>query len=132
MLENLSPSTGSSRGIKRIGRGQGSGHGKTAGRGNKGQRARAGSKRKVGFEGGQQPLYRRLPKVGFNSGVEKPYAISADRFPAVREIAEITLEALKAAGLAPKNAKRAKIIGTGASDLAAQIKDELVTTSSKK
>ncbi|MDR3162973.1 MAG: 50S ribosomal protein L15 [Helicobacteraceae bacterium] len=132
MLENLNPSAGSSRSIKRIGRGRGSGHGKTAGRGSKGQRARAGNKRKVGFEGGQQPLYRRLPKVGFNSGVEKPYAISVDRFPAVKGLQEITLEALKAAGLAPKNAKRAKIIGAGAGDLAPKIKDELVTTSGRK
>ncbi|GHS87830.1 50S ribosomal protein L15 [Campylobacterota bacterium] len=132
MLENLTPSPGSHRKIKRVGRGQGSGQGKTAGRGHKGQHARTGSGYKSGFEGGQQPLYRRLPKVGFTSHIEKPYAISIDRFAGVKELTEITLETLKAAKLAPKSAKRVKLIGGGAKELAAKIKDEAVTTSGAK
>ncbi|MDR1910789.1 MAG: 50S ribosomal protein L15 [Helicobacteraceae bacterium] len=132
MLENLNPATGSTRKIKRIGRGQGSGHGKTAGRGNKGQHARTGSGYKAGFEGGQQPLYRRLPKVGFTSRVEKPYAISVDRFPAVKELKEITLASLIEAKLAPKSAKRVKLIGAEAKTLEAKIKDEAVAFSGGK
>ncbi|MDR2904709.1 MAG: 50S ribosomal protein L15 [Helicobacteraceae bacterium] len=132
MLENLNPATGSTRKIKRIGRGQGSGHGKTAGRGNKGQHARTGSGYKPGFEGGQQPLYRRLPKVGFTSRIEKPYAISVDRFPAVKELKEITIAALVEAKLCPKTTKRVKLIGSEAKNLASKIKDEAITTSGAK
>lgn len=69
-LEKLTPAAGSTHATKRIGRGQGSGNGKTAGKGNKGQRARKGYNEKRGFEGGQQPLQRRLPKVGFTSKFE--------------------------------------------------------------
>lgn len=131
MLENLTPATGSTHAKKRVGRGQGSGTGKTAGRGHKGQHSRTGSKRRVGFEGGQQPIYRRLPKVGFVSHIEKPFAISVDSFPAVKSLEAITLEALQSAKLAPKSAKRVKLIGTGASALRAKIKDEFVATSGK-
>lgn len=131
MLDNLTPAPGSTHSKKRVGRGQGSGLGKTAGRGNKGQHARTGSKSRIGFEGGQQPLYRRLPKVGFTSHIEKPFAISIDSFPGVKELKEITLDALKEARLAPKSAKRVKLIGQNASGLRAKIKDELVTTSGK-
>lgn len=131
MLDNLTPAAGSTHSKKRVGRGSGSGLGKTAGRGHKGQHARTGSKRRVGFEGGQQPIYRRLPKVGFASRFEKPFAISVDNFPKVKELAEITLESLVEAKLAPKSAKKVKIIGSGASELRAKIKDELVTTSGK-
>ncbi|MDR0665641.1 MAG: 50S ribosomal protein L15 [Helicobacteraceae bacterium] len=132
MLENFNPAAGSNRKIKRIGRGQGSGHGKTAGRGAKGQHARTGSGYKSGFEGGQQPLYRRLPKVGFTSHICKPYAISVDRFPAVKELAEITIAALIEAGLAPKSAKKVKLIGSEAKTLAPKIKDEAVAYSGAK
>lgn len=131
MLENLTPSEGSVSSKKRVGRGQGSGLGKTAGRGHKGQHSRTGSKRKVGFEGGQQPIYRRLPKVGFVSHREKPYAISIDSFPAIKDLKEITIATLIEAKFAPKSANRAKIIGNGASDLKSKIKDELVSTSGK-
>lgn len=71
ILENLKPACGSTKAPKRKGRGQGSGNGKTAGKGNKGQKARSGYNVKRGFEGGQQPLARRLPKVGFVSRVSK-------------------------------------------------------------
>eukprot|EP00766_Chilomastix_caulleryi_P004038 gnl/Chilomastix_caulleri/5195.p1 GENE.gnl/Chilomastix_caulleri/5195~~gnl/Chilomastix_caulleri/5195.p1 ORF type:complete len:74 (+),score=8.39 gnl/Chilomastix_caulleri/5195:148-369(+) len=72
VLDNLQPAAGSTKNVKRIGRGQGSGTGKTAGKGNKGQKARSGYNVKRGFEGGQQPLARRLPKIGFTSRTVKP------------------------------------------------------------
>jgi len=131
MLDNLQPAAGSVKGKKRIGRGQGSGTGKTAGRGHKGQKARSGGKSAVGFEGGQQPIYKRLPKVGFTSKIVKPFAVSVDRFAAVKEMAEISVEALIEAGIAPKATKKVKLIGTGAKELVSKIKDENVTTSGK-
>lgn len=131
MLDNLTPAEGSTHSKKRKGRGQGSGMGKTASRGHKGQHARTGSGVRIGFEGGQQPLQRRLPKVGFTSHREKPFSISVDSFPAVKDLAEITLEILKEAKLAPKSAKRVKLIGSEARTLADRIKDDLVTTSGK-
>ena len=78
-LENMKPAKGSVKDIKRVGRGQGSGMGKTSTRGGKGQTARTGYKAKRGFEGGQQPLQRRLTKVGFTSRVSKPYVVNADK-----------------------------------------------------
>ena len=94
-LHNLQPAPGSTRNRKRVGRGQGSGTGKTAGRGNKGQKSRTGYSRKRGFEGGQMPLYKRLPKVGFTSKVEKPYVINVEKIKAIAELDEITLESIK-------------------------------------
>ena len=94
-LNNLTPAENSTKEIKRVGRGQGSGMGKTASRGANGQKSRTGYKRKRGFEGGQQPLQRRLPKVGFTSKVEKPYVISVDKIAGVSELAEITLDTLR-------------------------------------
>lgn len=85
-LENLAPAKGSVKKIKRVGRGQGSGMGKTSTRGGKGQTARTGSKQKRGFEGGQQPLQRRLPKVGFTSRVVKPYVINVESIKAIAYI----------------------------------------------
>jgi len=131
MLDNLKPATGSTGSKKRVGRGQGSGMGKTSARGQKGAKSRTGYKSKRGFEGGQQRLFTRLPKIGFTSRFKKPFAISVERFPAVKELKEITLASLVEAGLAPKSAVKAKLIGTGAKDLASKIKDENVTTSGK-
>ncbi|MEE8161901.1 MAG: 50S ribosomal protein L15 [Acidobacteriota bacterium] len=74
-LHNLSPAKGANRKRKRIGRGPGSGHGKTAGKGHKGQKSRSGYSQRPGFEGGQMPLYRRLPKRGFRNIFAKKYAI---------------------------------------------------------
>jgi len=130
-LHNLQPAPGSTHSKKRVGRGQGSGTGKTAGRGQKGQKSRTGYSRKRGFEGGQQPLYKRLPKVGFVSHVEKPYVINVDRIKAVAELEEITLETIRSVHKLGKNVTRVKLIGTGAKDLAAKIKDDAVTTSRK-
>ncbi|KIM07693.1 MAG: 50S ribosomal protein L15 [Sulfurovum sp. FS06-10] len=130
-LHNLQPAPGSTRNRKRIGRGQGSGTGKTAGKGNKGQKARSGYSAKRGFEGGQMPLYRRLPKIGFTSRVIKPHTINVDKAKAVAELEEITLESIKAVHRLQKTVTRVKLIGVGAKDLVSKIKDEAVTTSGK-
>lgn len=130
-LHNLQPAPGSTRNRKRIGRGQGSGTGKTAGKGNKGQKARSGYNEKRNFEGGQQPLARRLPKVGFTSRVVKPHVINIVKNTKVAELEEITIESIKSVYRLPKSVTKVKLIGTGAKDLAAKIKDDAVTTSGK-
>ena len=128
-LDNLSPAKGSTKNRKRVGRGQGSGMGKTATRGNKGQKSRTGYKQKRGFEGGQQPLQRRLPKVGFSSRVVKPYAINVEKVTAIAKLNEITLESLREVHKFSSAIKRVKLIGKGAKELASKIKDENITTS---
>jgi len=112
-LNNIKPAGGAKHSKKRVGRGIGSGTGKTAGRGHKGQKARAGGFHKVGFEGGQMPLHRRLPKRGFQS-------LSAGDTAEVRldTLQKMTAEAididvLKQAGVVPRLAKRAKVILAG-------------------
>ena len=130
-LHNLQPAPGSTHKTKRVGRGQGSGKGKTATRGQKGQKARSGYKQKRGFEGGQQPLQRRLPKVGFNSNVQKPYVINVDKVKKVAELEVITIETIRGVHKLAKHVTRVKLIGTGAKDLADRIKDENVTCSGR-
>jgi large subunit ribosomal protein L15 len=130
-LHNLQPAPGSTKNRKRIGRGAGSGTGKTSGKGHKGQKARAGYSRKRGFEGGQQPLYKRLPKIGFTSRIEKPYVINVEKIKAIAELSEITLETIKSVHKLGKSVTKVKLIGASAKDLAAKIKDEAVTTSGK-
>jgi large subunit ribosomal protein L15 len=113
-LNTLQPAAGSKKNRKRVGRGIGSGLGKTAGRGHKGQKSRAGGFHKVGFEGGQMPLYRRLPKRGFT-------AIHSDKVQEIRlsdlnsfEVgAQVDILALKNMGLVSKNINVAKVIFTG-------------------
>lgn len=87
-LENLKPAKGSVKKIKRVGRGQGSGMGKTATRGGKGQTARTGYKAKRGFEGGQQPLQRRLPKIGFRTKDSHIYSINVEKNEAIKNLEE--------------------------------------------
>ncbi len=130
-LHNLQPAPGSTRNRKRVGRGQGSGTGKTAGRGNKGQKSRTGYSRKRGFEGGQMPLQKRLPKIGFTSRVEKPYVINVEKIKVVAALEEITLESIKSVHKLAKTVTRVKLIGASARELAAKIKDDAVTTSGK-
>ena len=130
-LHNLQPAPGSTKNRKRIGRGAGSGTGKTAGRGNKGQKSRTGYSAKRGFEGGQMPLYRRLPKIGFTSRAIKPHSINVDKNKAVAELAEITMETIASVYRLQKSVTKVKLIGASAKDLAAKIKDEAVTTSGK-
>ncbi len=112
-LNDLKPADGSTHAKKRVGRGIGSGMGKTAGRGHKGQKSRSGGFHKVGFEGGQMPLQRRLPKRGFKS-------LQAGRVAEIRlsdlerlEGSDIDLLALKQAGIAPQLALSAKVILSG-------------------
>jgi len=128
-LHNLQPAPGSTKNRKRVGRGQGSGTGKTAGRGNKGQKSRSGYSQKRGFEGGQMPLIKRVPKVGFTSRVIKPYVINVEKIKAVAELEEITLESIASVHKLAKTVKRVKLIGVSAKALAAKIKDDAVTTS---
>jgi large subunit ribosomal protein L15 len=125
-LENLKPASGSTHSRKRVGRGQGSGMGKTATRGNKGQKSRTGYKIKRGFEGGQQPIQRRLPKVGFTSRVEKPYVINVNRVTKVANLDEITIDSIRSVHKIAKTVTKIKLIGTGAKDLASKIKDDNV------
>ena len=112
-LNNIKPAAGSQKDRRRVGRGIGSGLGKTAGRGHKGQKSRAGGYHKVGFEGGQMPLQRRLPKRGFKSQSAKYNAevtlAALERLGA----AEVDLLSLKQAGLVGQLAKVVKIIKTG-------------------
>jgi len=130
-IENLTPAPGSTHSKKRVGRGQGSGMGKTSTRGQKGQKSRTGYKRKRNFEGGQQPLAKRLPKVGFTSRVVKPYVINIAKITKVAELEEITMESIRSVHKIANSVQKVKLIGTGAKDLASKIKDENVTTSGK-
>lgn len=115
-LNNIRPAKGSTHSSKRIGRGQGSGKGGTAGKGHNGQQARAGYSQKIGFEGGQMPLQRRLPKFGFTNINRKEYrAINIDTLQILadtKNITEITQEVLVQIGLAKKT-EIVKIMGRG-------------------
>jgi len=130
-LHNLQPAEGSTHPSKRIGRGQGSGTGKTSARGQKGAKSRTGYSRKLGFEGGQQPLQRRLPKIGFKSRVNKPLAVNVSRYPAIKELDEITMETLQTIVKFANSVKKVKLIGSEAKTLKDKIKDENITTSGK-
>lgn len=129
-LNELKPAAGSRKVRKRVGRGPGSGLGKTAGRGQKGQKARSGGKVAIGFEGGQMALQRRLPKFGFASrkaafnGEVKVASLAA------LEVDAIDLDGLKAAGLVSRRTKRVKIIAGGELSKAVKIKatDQLGVT----
>lgn len=112
-LNQIRSAAGSRRGRKRVGRGIGSGSGKTAGRGHKGQKARAGGYHKVGFEGGQMPLQRRLPKRGFVSPLKADTAEVRLGDLQKLQAEEIDLAALKQAGVVSRLATRAKIILSG-------------------
>ncbi len=130
-LENLSPAEGSTQSRKRVGRGQGSGMGKTSTRGQKGQKSRTGYKRKRNFEGGQQPMAKRLPKVGFFSRTIKPYVINVERVKAVAELSEITMETIRSVHKVANSISKIKLVGASAKDLAGKIKDENVTVTGK-
>jgi large subunit ribosomal protein L15 len=113
-LNTISPADGSKKARRRVGRGIGSGLGKTAGRGHKGQKSRSGGYHKVGFEGGQMPLQRRLPKRGFKSHLLKYNAEITLTNLEVLGASEIDVLALKQAGLVNQIAKVVKVINTGA------------------
>ncbi len=130
-LNDIKPAEGSRKARKRVGRGIGSGSGKTAGRGHKGQHARAGNTHTPGFEGGQMPLQRRLPKVGFHSRKADQSAqvflyqlnnINAD---------SIDLDVLRKAGLVHAGAKRVKVVKKGEIERAVRISGVLATAGAK-
>ena len=113
-IHELSPAPGSNRPVKRIGRGPASGQGKTAGKGHKGQKARAGRGMNPGFEGGQMPLQRRLPKRGFNNIFATPYvAINVAALNRFEDGAVVNTEALLNAGIINKAPYGVKILGNG-------------------
>ena len=120
-LNGIKPAEGSKKNRRRVGRGIGSGLGKTAGRGHKGQKSRAGGYHKVGFEGGQMPLQRRLPKRGFKSHLLKYNAQVT--LAALEQLgaAEVDMMSLKQAGLIPEIAKVVKVIKTGELKLAVKL-----------
>jgi large subunit ribosomal protein L15 len=121
-LNGIKPALGSKRERRRVGRGPGSGLGKTAGRGHKGQRARSGGYHKRGFEGGQMPLQRRLPKRGFISPTKNDTAeVRLSELNAL-EAKEVDMPALKQAGIVPTGALSAKIILSGKITRAVKIK----------
>ncbi|MCT4634333.1 MAG: 50S ribosomal protein L15 [Firmicutes bacterium] len=113
-LHNLRPAEGSTKSRKRVGRGTGSGLGTTAGRGMNGQNSRSGGGVRPGFEGGQMPLFRRIPKRGFNNPFRKEWTIvNVEDLNRFDDNAEITIEALVEAGLVKKVNYGVKILGNG-------------------
>lgn len=130
-LENIKPAKNSVKSIKRVGRGQGSGMGKTSTRGGKGQTARTGYSQKIGFEGGQQPLQRRLPKVGFKSRVIKPYVINVDRITKIGTLDEITKLSIRSVHKYPSQTDKIKLIGRKVKDIASKVKDDSIVVSGK-
>jgi len=112
-LNSLKPAPGAKRPRLRVGRGASAGQGKTCGRGTKGQRARKGGYHKVGFEGGQMPLQRRMPKVGFRSAMKRTRAEVRLGELAKVEAAVVDLAALLKAGVVPEGTERAKVVLSG-------------------
>jgi large subunit ribosomal protein L15 len=134
-LSNLTPAKGSIKQNYRAGRGYGSGNGKTAGRGHKGAQSRSGYSRKAGFEGGQMPLYRRVPKGGFKNINRVEYsAINLDslqQLAEVKKISEINLEILVANGLVSKHAL-VKVLGRGKINTAVNVSANAFSETAKK
>lgn len=114
-IHELTPAADSNRAVKRVGRGHGSGNGKTAGKGHKGQNARSGGGVRLGFEGGQLPLYRKLPKRGFKNHFATNYAIInvCDLDKRFNDGDTVNLETLMAAGLIKKSLDGLKVLGNG-------------------
>ena len=131
-LNTLSPAPGARKSSKRVGRGIGSGHGKTAGRGHKGQKSRSGGSVRPGFEGGQMPLQKRLPKYGFSSRIARTTA--QIRISELNAIAAevVDLEALKAADLVKDNVTRARVFLSGELDKAVTVKGLAVTKGARE
>lgn len=131
-LNSIQPAEGSRSERKRVGRGIGSGLGKTGGRGHKGQKARSGGYHKVGFEGGQMPLQRRVPKVGFRSAVNRHTAEL--RLYQINALAAdvVDLETLKEAGLVSRATRKVRIVNTGALERAVTVRGVHVTAGAAK
>lgn len=130
-LNNIKPADGAKHAKRRVGRGIGSGLGKTAGRGHKGQKSRAGGYHKVGFEGGQMPLQRRLPKRGFKSALLQYNAEVTLSDLNGLEAKDIDVLLLKQQGLVPQLAKRVKVIKSGEITRAVTLKDVVPTAGAK-
>ena len=126
-LNSISPGADSKKPRLRVGRGTSAGQGKTCGRGVKGQRARKGGYHKVGFEGGQMPLQRRLPKMGFRSKISPTVAEVRLNELELVEGGIVDLESLKKAGVVPANAARARVMLSGAITKAVKVKGVGVT-----
>ena len=126
-LNTLRPAPGSLRARLRVGRGASAGQGKTCGRGTKGQRARKGGYHKVGFEGGQMPLQRRVPKVGFRSDIKRSRAEVRLHELAKLDVPVIDLEALLKAGVVPVGTERAKVVLSGEINKAVTLKGVAAT-----
>ena len=134
-IENLSPAEGSRKSAKRLGRGIGSGLGKTSGKGHKGQWARSGGGVRPGFEGGQMPLTRRVPKRGFNNHFKKVYAtVNLSRLAGFESGAVVDFETLYMAGLIKevKNAVGLKVLGTGEIKVPLTVKASKFSASAKE
>jgi large subunit ribosomal protein L15 len=130
-LNNIKPAGGAKHAKRRVGRGIGSGLGKTAGRGHKGQKSRAGGYHKVGFEGGQMPLQRRLPKRGFKSAqLQFNAEVTLAQLNAI-EASDIDVLTLKQLGLVPQLTKRVKLIKSGELTRAVTLKDVVATAGAK-
>jgi large subunit ribosomal protein L15 len=131
-LTELSPGKGAKKAGKRLGRGHSAGQGKTSGRGQKGQHARSGGYHKVGFEGGQMPLQRRLPKVGFRS--RKAHLTAELRLHelAIPEAEVIDLDVLKKLNLVPAFTTKVKVIKSGELDKAVKLKGIAVTKGARE
>lgn len=131
-LHTLKPASGSTKNRKRVGRGPGSGMGETSGKGHKGGKARAGFVYKWGFEGGQMPLHRRLPKFGFTNPFRQEIQIVNLKDLVRCEASEITGEALKAAGLVSHADRPVKILGDGSVEKALTVKAQAFSKSAKE
>lgn len=131
-LNNIKPASGAKHAKRRVGRGIGSGLGKTAGRGHKGQKSRSGGYHKVGFEGGQMPMQRRLPKRGFKSQQLQFNAEVTLTDIAALNAKEVDMLALKQAGLISNLAKRVKVIKTGEIKSAVVLKNITATAGAKQ
>ena len=131
-LNDLSPGKGAKKVGKRRGRGHSAGQGKTSGRGQKGQHARSGGYHKVGFEGGQMPLQRRLPKVGFNSRMARLTAELRLHELTIPTADVVDIEVLKAANLVPAFVTKVKVIKSGVIEKAVKLKGLAVTKGARE
>lgn len=132
-LFELKPSAGTTKDAKRKGRGHGSGNGKTAGRGHKGQNARSGGGVRIGFEGGQMPIYRRLPKRGFNNIFAKKYAeINISDLNKFEDGAVVDAQALVEAGIIKKTLDGVKVLGNGNVEKKVTVKAAKFTETAKE
>ena len=132
-LYELAPSAGSTKDAKRVGRGHGSGAGKTSGRGHKGQNARSGGGVRLGFEGGQMPIYRRLPKRGFTNIFATNYAeVKVSDFNIFEDGAVVDAKALKEAGVIKKACDGIKVLGNGTLEKKVTIQAKKFTASAKE